>query len=265
MTVKSFMESHLKEIGKALAGAATHSELTDLFLQCNIAEHGGTPRWERMLLVLSARQAQDKCGNNVANFIQVIMDPARFTRNPEGYTEIRDSVNKILAFTGLHLRDDGKISAIGHAKTLVEAEEKAGRLKANLSQRKVHPDVLQCCKAELVDKNYFHAVFEATKSVAEKIRNQTGLTTDAAELVDRAFGGKTPLLAINALQTDTEQSEQRGFANLLKGMFGTFRNVTAHAPKVMWPVNEQDALDLLTLVSYLHRRIDGAVRTPWHP
>ena len=33
---------------------------------------------------------------------------------------------------------------------------------------------------------------------------------------------------------------------LLKGMFGTFRNVTAHAPKIAWPIDEQDALDLLT-------------------
>ena len=28
-----------------------------------------------------------------------------------------------------------------------------------------------------------------------------------------------------------------------------------------WPINEQDALDILTLTSLLHRRLDGAVRT----
>jgi len=50
--------------------------------------------------------------------------------------------------------------------------------------------------------------------------------------------------------------------NLLKGMFGTFRNVAAHAPKISWPIKEEDALDLLTLASYLHRRLDDAVRTP---
>lgn len=263
--IKSFQESHLKEIGKALADAATHAELTDLFRQFSITECGGNPKWERMLLALSARQAQDRCGNNVANFIQVIMDPARFVKNPDWYAEIRNSVNQLLAFSGLHLWEDGKLNTVTQAKTITEAEKRAGRLRANLTQRRVHQDVLEFCKAELVDKNYFHAVFEATKSVAEKIRQRTGQQTDGVELVDKAFGGKTPLLAINTLQTDTEQSEQRGFTNLLKGMFGTFRNVTAHAPKVTWTVSEQDALDLLTLVSYLHRRIDASVRTPWNP
>ena len=48
----------------------------------------------------------------------------------------------------------------------------------------------------------------------------------------------------------------------MKGMFGAFRNVTAHAPKVSWPVTEQDALDMLTIASFLHRRLDAAARTP---
>ena len=46
-------------------------------------------------------------------------------------------------------------------------------------------------------------------------------------------------------------------------MFGVFRNVTAHAPKTKRPIKEEDALDLLSLASYLHRRIDGAAHTPW--
>ena len=47
--------------------------------------------------------------------------------------------------------------------------------------------------------------------------------------------------------------------NLLKGLFGTFRNTTAHAPKIAWPIDKQDALDILSLVSLVHRRIDSAV------
>ena len=71
-----------------------------------------------------------------------------------------------------------------------------------------------------------------------------------------------PFLAFNSLRTDSEQSEQKGLLNLLKGMFGTFRNPTAHAPKISWNMTEQDALDLLTMASFLHRRLDGAARTP---
>jgi uncharacterized protein (TIGR02391 family) len=91
----------------------------------------------------------------------------------------------------------------------------------------------------------------------------TGLSGDGAGLVDEAFGfrGSVPYLALNALQSETEQSEQSGFMNLLKGVFGHFRNPTAHAPRVNWHMREEDAVDLLTFASYLHRRLDSAVRT----
>jgi uncharacterized protein (TIGR02391 family) len=213
-------------------------------------------------VVAGDRQKADGCGNNIGAFIQAAMDPARFVGRTEDFTRFRDRLNEVLAFSGLHLGEDGKLKPITHARTLSEAQERAGRLRNQLLQRKVHPDVLQFCRAELLQENYFHAVFEATKSVAQKIRAKTGLTGDGVEIVDAAFGLSAPLLAINTLRTETEQSEQKGFANLLKGMFGTFRNVTAHAPKITWPIPEQDALDLLSLVSYMHRRLDTAVLVP---
>ena len=84
------------------------------------------------------------------------------------------------------------------------------------------------------------------------------------ELVDHAFGiGKKgyPIIAFNSLQTETEHNEHQGLMNLLKGLFGTFRNTTAHIPKIKWVIEEQDALDMLTLAFLLHRRIDQCVLT----
>ena len=88
------------------------------------------------------------------------------------------------------------------------------------------------------------------------------MTNDGAELAIKAFSiGKkgVPILAINSLITDTEKSEQTGFLNLLLGLFGTFRNTTAHAEKLYWPINKQDALDILSLISLIHRKIDSVV------
>ena len=78
-------------------------------------------------------------------------------------------------------------------------------------------------------------MFEAMKSIAAKIRRISGLTSDGADLVNQAFSlGKDcrPILAINLLKTETDKGEQRGFANLLIGLFGTIRNPAAHNPKV---------------------------------
>ena len=94
--------------------------------------------------------------------------------------------------------------------------------------------------------------------MAQKIRQRTSLSGDGARLVRDALGGTDPVLRINAFSTESEKGEQRGFVNLLIGMFGVFRNPTAHTPRQSWPIPEQDAMDLLVLASYAHRRLDQA-------
>jgi len=98
--------------------------------------------------------------------------------------------------------------------------------------------------------------------VAHKLRHRSGLTDDGATLVERTLAGELPLLAINPLATESERSEQRGFANLVKGTFGMFRNPTAHAPKITWAVNKEDAEEVFTLLSLIHKRIDAAHMPP---
>ena len=143
---------------------------------------------------------------------------------------------------------------ISTAATISEAQQRANELQAELLHRSVHSDVLKFCKAELLQDNYFHCVLEATKSVAQKIRDKTGIQNDGAGLVDQAFSIRAPVLALNTLQTESEQSEQKGFAK--------FRNVTAHAPKIHWAVNRNDAMDALTILSYIHRRLDKVAIVP---
>jgi uncharacterized protein (TIGR02391 family) len=261
--IPTFPDSHLLQIARALEGAATHRELSDLFRQCSINERGGDPKWERIKNALVARQAQDGCGNNVGAFIQAVLDPARFSGRPDEHQHCCRQVNLTLAFSGLHISDHGSLVPVPAATTVSEAQARADRLRQNLVARGVHQRVLDCCRAELVRDNYFHAVLEACKSVADAIRTKSGIDADGAPLADAAFGGRTPRLALSTLQTETERSEQSGFLNLLKGMFGTFRNPAAHELRTEWLMLEADALDLLSLASYLLRRIDGAVRATW--
>jgi uncharacterized protein (TIGR02391 family) len=118
------------------------------------------------------------------------------------------------------------------------------------------------CRAELLNDNYFHAVLEAVKSVGDKLRSKTGLLDDGAALVNRALGGDLPMLAINPRSTKSEQDEQRGFATLINGVFGMFRYPTAHEAKIKWTMRQEDAEDLLSLVSLIHRRLDTAIMPP---
>ena len=162
------------------------------------------------------------------------------------------------------LSEGGVLKRVESFKTITEAEARASQLRKELIERKIHPDVLKFCRAELVADNYFHAVFEASKSLADKIRMKTDLTSDGIKLVNDALTiGKKPypILAFNSLQTESEVSEHNGTVNLFIGLFGTFRNPTAHTPRIKWKMDKQDALDMLTLTSLLHRKLDEAVLT----
>ena len=189
------------------------------------------------------------------------MNPVNYADDPDLFDTRREQLNRVLSFSGLLLREDGEMIQIPPASSLRDLEGRVTRLRRELDRRNVHADVLQFCKAELLQENYFHAVFEATKSVADKIRSKSGYATDGHKLVDDAFGGNPPTLAFNTLQTPTDRSEHIGIMSLLKGLFSTFRNVTAHEPKIKWNISENDALDIMTLASMLHRRLDSAVPT----
>ena len=114
-------------------------------------------------------------------------------------------------------------------------------------------------------ENYFHAVFEATKGLAERIREKTDLEVDGVMLVKQAFErpqNGLPKLAFNTLATETEQNEHDGFVNLLLGLFRLFRNPISHIPKVKWQRDVEDAVDCLTLISFLHFVLDECHPVP---
>jgi uncharacterized protein (TIGR02391 family) len=192
----------------------------------------------------------------VIMFITRAMDPTRYIKDREAFIWRKDELNMVLAFNGYRVRDDGKVASAQKAETLDDAHRLAGRMKAELQRRGAHEQVLRFCEAEIVAENIFHAVLEAMKSVTSRLRSLSGLTTDGAALVESCFGTRTPVLKINEFTTETDRGEQRGFMNLLVGLYGTFRNPTAHEAKIEWPMTEQDALDILTTLSLVHRKLD---------
>ena len=79
-------------------------------------------------------------------------------------------------------------------------------------------------------------------------------------MVDEVFSTKDPILAFNALKTETDKSEHVGFATQLKGCFIAIRNPRAHEPRIHGD-DDDSAVDDLALISQLYRKIDGCRRT----
>jgi len=246
-TIPQFDINAIEQISKVLGNAASGTELSSIFRQCNIDD----------LLGYGAT----KCGNNVAAFIQAVMSPVRFDEE-QRFEELRTSLNIKLAFCGMQLQKNGEIGQVDPARTITEAQKRANSLRHRLQYRNIHPEIMKYCKAELLQDNYFHAVFEATKGVAQRIREKTGLDFDGAELIQKVFSVNSPMLVFNTLRTEQEKKDHKGFSNLLIGFFGAVRNPRAHVPKILWE-GEEEAADYLTLASLLMRKIEQAIVIPY--
>lgn len=244
----------LGDTSNGLAG----SEIEHILKELKIADPTpGITKWKRLFNALAEVQNKHRVGNHLIQFINKAMSPARYTSKPELFAWRQDGLNVALAFAGYGVNEKGLVIRVKPEFTIYGAQARAKNLHSTLQSRGIHPEILKYCKSELLEENYFHAVLEAVKGVAERLRQMSGLTTDGADLVNTVFSTKKPIIAINSLNSETELSEQRGIANLLIGVFGAIRNPTAHAPKVVWAMPEQDAIDVLGILSYVHRKLDG--------
>jgi uncharacterized protein (TIGR02391 family) len=260
--VPPFNQSQLESIARILGNTEkglTGSEIAHLLGSSKIPDcDSSNTKWKRIYNAFAEFQNKNQIGNNICKFITLSMAPECYIDNSEQFKMLQEKLNKVLSFSGLELQEDGKLHRTTKTKTLSEAISRAARFKTRLEQRNVHEDVTVFANAEIIADNYFHAVLEAMKSITAKIRDKTGYYADGADLVNAIFMGSSPVLVINDYKTKTQIGEQKGFANLLIGLYGTFRNPTAHEPKIEWEMTEQDALDIMTTISLVHRKLDKA-------
>lgn len=254
----SVLEGVARALGDTEMGL-TGTEIGRLLQEVGVDDTSPTlTKWQRLYNAFAEFQNEHQVCNHVIVFICKAMEPARYASNEGQFTWRLDRLNQALVFAGYRVGPDGKVKHGAKASTLDEASKLSGRLKTELRRRGVHETVLKFCDEEFVKENLFHAVLEAMKSITSRLRNLSGLSGDGAKLVQDCLAGESPRIQINALKTETDRGEQKGFANLLTGLYGMFRNPTAHEPKIEWELSEQDALDMLTTISLAHRKLDRA-------
>lgn len=209
-------------LGDTDAGLTT-AEIVRVFAAARIADpkphdptgmtYAAMSKRDRIDRALMERQHADGHAKSLLRFVEEALAPARFHASPERFERLRCSVNVPLRLASLELRDDGRIQPVPRAKTLSQARRRALRLQGKLAERSTHRRLVAACVNEIADDNYFHAVLEASKSLAAEIKSKTGRNEDGTTLVDIVFekGGRGyPLLALSALANDTERSRQKG-------------------------------------------------------
>ncbi|MBN1327249.1 MAG: TIGR02391 family protein [Candidatus Cloacimonetes bacterium] len=255
------LENIARVLGDSFRGL-TDDELTELFQSADIPDIMPlAPRWIRLYNAFSDIQKKTGYSNNIIAFIHKCMRPTRYRDNYSLFLWRRDNLNVKLIFAGLEMTNSGKLKLIKPAdhEYIDRAKEMSDQLKKELHNRMAHPEVIKLCQKELLVENYCAVIFEAQKQITHRIRNKTGLTENGIELVREAFAignNDKPFLAINDLANDQDYREHSAFVNLLTGVFGIFRNPTLTEPQITWELSLEDTLDLLSMFSYLNRKID---------
>ena len=201
-------DSVLRPLAEHLGECGTGGRIDEVFESQGIADKSGhSTKWRRLYWAFQDVQRRDSDARRVLAFVGEYLAPVRYSKNTGEFEEHREGLNRILAFSGIEYGENGRFRQREAAQTLSEADARARRIRGKFEGRTLHPEVLKYCSAEMMQENYFHAVLEATKGLAERIREASGEDGDGAALVDRVFLGGKPLLALNSLRTNFPNRE----------------------------------------------------------
>jgi uncharacterized protein (TIGR02391 family) len=269
MTFPKLTPSQIEQIARILGETGdgfSGSEIGHHLAQCQMKDPDpGLTKWKRLNSAFGLAVKESGSTNAIYQFVQHCLEPVQGLNNPERYNWMRLEINKVLMFVGVEIRDNGQFYSVSQAQSLSEVQRRTKELRAKLTGYGAHSEVLRCCREELLAEDYFHAVQEASKSLCDRVRTMSGLLSDGAELFRTAFSVKDPYIAYNSLRTSSEQNQQNGLKEMLCGVIHMVRNVTAHELRTRWDINEKDAVDILTQISYLHKLLDVCTpiqRTP---
>ena len=261
--IPKFDELALRNFADVLAGVLTHSKITDMLTLCNIPQAEGTNKPDRIFYAFKSVQDRNGCGNNVIDFILKTIAPKRYDDNKQ-FEIHRAAINEKLLYEGYEINEKGEILQCKKAQTITEAKERSQKIKTKIRGMKIHSEIAKYCDEEWLNEDYFHAMEEVAKSVFDRMRKMTGIQQDGADLVNACFAiGKSriPVLALNRLESVSEQSEQKGFVNFCIGFYGLYRNPKAHNARVNEDVKLEQFAEVLVVASIIHERLDHAFLT----
>jgi uncharacterized protein (TIGR02391 family) len=120
----------------------------------------------------------------------------------------------------------------------------------------LHPLILEKTFQLYLDGHYRDAVLNSVIVVFDLIRARTGLAKDGAALASEALSLDRPRLILSELDTDSGRNDQKGFMQIIQGMYLGIRNPKAHS--LTHDIDEHKAAQYLIFTSLIIRRIADA-------
>jgi uncharacterized protein (TIGR02391 family) len=122
----------------------------------------------------------------------------------------------------------------------------------------LHPEVTKHALSHFVNHHFREAVLNSVMVIYDLIRSRTGLNEDGDKLIGKVFALDSPYLVFSELDTESGQNDQKGFMQILKGLYQGVRNPNAHT--LDHAIGERDAAQYMVMASLLAQRIDAAIK-----
>lgn len=198
----------------------------------------------------------------IVSFIERALDPSRFA-DSKRYDDVLNDINSVLLFMGCEINKSGKVKIVKKATTIDEVQERINALENEAKKRNVHSEVLKYCKREYLDKDYFHAQFEASKGLFQRIRDLTNQNVDGTKLINGVFSTDEPMLILPNLKLTerTDKDEFLGYKHLFEYVVNAIRNPEGHTPRILASEELGECLDNFVIISRCHRFLDNCSTT----
>jgi len=92
----------------------------------------------------------------------------------------------------------------------------------------VSEDIYSVIKNKYDNQLYSDAILDSIKYLTNIIREKSKIGGDGAGLITQAFGGQSPKIKINKMATTSEIDEQKGYEQILRGIYCGIRNPRSH-------------------------------------
>jgi len=255
LEAESFKDAALEEIAKIIGDSYTGSEIFNFFSRTghNLVLDSST-KWKYVYSTLLEIKKNKYGYHDILNIIKIFCDPQAFISNPELHEKILVRINKVFHFYALEISNEGSLMKRNTKRKTLEAISEDIKI---FDVRKFHSQIVLHSRKPFIDGNYSNSVFESCKAYDKQVRVFSKIDDHGASLMGRAFSEKGPI-KINAQQTTTEKNEQEGIMQLSRGLMFAVRNPQGHEPALDWPISLEEALDLLSFLSYLFRKLENS-------
>ena len=131
--------------------------------------------------------------------------------------------------------------------------------------RKLNTKIHRVSKNEYENANYLSAAREAVKEYENEVKSIAGISDFGWKLMDKAFGKCPKPINVTPCITSTHKNIEKGQRDLSTGVISGFRNPVSHESDIdTYPhiFDDQDSLDILSLISYLFNRLERRSKPP---